>query len=216
VISIVLLFLATMIWFGVIVFSTIYDGLAPDVFSLIVFVLIAGLILYRWLSSVRGYTILWGADGPAGSKLLIHRVAPWLQKSVSLERLRYAYDDPALGPLLNTSFMSQGALFGWAGPAQVTKLGGLQAYATNNKKAVVLEFTRPERTTWRAAPSAEAARASITIYVISPADPAGFVAELNRLPGIGGKDEASAAAAAEAKRVSAARAADLVNRAKKP
>ena len=61
----------------------------------------------------------------------------------------------------------------------------VEAYATSNKKAVVLEFGIPE-SAWRRRSEIAANGSRGPVYILSPNDPEGFAAELRRLPGVGG------------------------------
>jgi hypothetical protein len=164
-------FLLGLILLGVPVARTLLAGGSPGTVDGLLAVLVAAAILYRLAMAVRGYRLEVHEGQPV---LWIERVLPG-RRGVPLARLRDVRVEPKLPPILNTSMLSMGGLFGWTGPAMIRDLGNVDAYGTNNSKAVVLEFT--------AAPGKEPLLPNKKgpIYVVTPADPAAFVAAVRAL-----------------------------------
>jgi hypothetical protein len=94
---------------------------------------------------------------------------------VPLARLRRVAVEPALPPILNTNILGLGGVFGWAGPALIRGLGNVDIYGLDPRRAVILEFT--------AAPGQQSLVADKPgpIYIVTPADPAGFAAAVGGL-----------------------------------
>ena len=166
VIAVTALFIVTLLWFGGQVLASIYLGEPPNQGDIVFSVLVAGIIVWRWLNSVRGYVLqTGGTEAPA---LLVLRWAPWGTVRVPLERLRNVDPAPKIRGILNMSFLSQGSLFGWSGPANVPELGTVLAYAMNGKRLVVLELAPRAEERYKTTDGKEAKGVA---FLISPRDP---------------------------------------------
>ena len=138
-------------------------------------VLIGVILLFRLAVAVRGYRLTVRDDGiPI---LWIERLLPLRRRGVPLKRLHSIRSEPDLPRILNTNIFSMGGIFGWSGTAVVRDLGYVDAYGMNNGKAVVLEFT--------AAPGKEplVGKKGGPVYIVTPADPRGFVDAVHELRG---------------------------------
>jgi hypothetical protein len=166
VIAVTALFIVTLLWFGGQILASLYLGEPPNQGDIIFSVLVAGIIVWRWLNSVRGYVLqTGGTEAPA---LLVLRWAPWGTVRVPLERLRSVDPAPKIRGILNMSFLSQGSLFGWSGPANVPELGTVLAYAMNGKRLVVLELAPRAGDRYQTTDGKEAKGVA---FLISPRDP---------------------------------------------
>ena len=175
VLGVTALFAACLLWWGGGVILALASGVAPQGTDLAITALVAVLMLYRLGLAVRGYRL---ARQPDGSPILwIDRVLPIGSRGVPLARLQAVRAVPDLPPILNNGILSMGGLFGWAGPAMVRDLGNVDAYGTNNRKAVLLQFS--------AKPGQEpkVAGKKGPIYIVTPADPPAFMAALSAVPG---------------------------------
>ncbi len=146
--------IAALLFFGVRVALTLIGGRAPDNYDLAVFVLLALLVVYGWLRSVKGYRL---GDG----ELTIERAGPG-KIHIPFENIARMETNPNLGSFFNMSILSIGGLFGWASKARVrnpsdVKSLEVEVYGTNVANSVVLHL-RNDRT-----------------IIITPADPAAFV-----------------------------------------
>jgi hypothetical protein len=167
VIAVTALFIVTLLWFGGQILASLYLGEPPNQGDIIFSVLVAGIIIWRWLNSVRGYVLqTGGGEKPA---LLVLRWTPWGTVRVPLERLRSVDPAPKIRGILNMSFLSQGSLFGWSGPANVPELGTVLAYAMNGKRLVVLELAPRADDRYQTSDGKEAKGVA---FLVSPRDPA--------------------------------------------
>jgi hypothetical protein len=173
VIAVTALFIVTLLWFGGQIVASLYLGEPPNQGDIVFSVLVAGIIVWRWLNSVRGYVLQTG--GTAAPALLVLRWAPWATVRVPLERLRNVDPAPKIRGILNMSFLSQGSLFGWAGPANVPELGTVLAYAMNGKRLVVLELAPRADDRYQTSDGKEAKGVA---FLVSPRDPQALAAAL--------------------------------------
>ncbi|HMA35472.1 MAG TPA: hypothetical protein VKY74_13465 [Chloroflexia bacterium] len=167
------LFALTLLWFGFQVGASLYLGELPHQTDLIFIVLVGGVMLWRWLNSVRAYIIETG--GPDGPRLLIVDIAPWRKIPVPLARLRSVEGTPTIRAILNVSMFNMGSLFGWSGAANVPDVGSVLAYATNARRAILLELT--PRATGSAA-TGDGPESRGPTLLLSPRDPAALAAAL--------------------------------------
>lgn len=173
VIAVGAIFALTLLWFGGQTTLSILAGARPDQFNLAATVFIVGAILWRWLNSVRGYMLR--PDAPDGPQLQIRQVAPWRTVAVPLTRLRKIDAAPPVRSIFNTSILSMGSLFGWAGNATVPDLGNVLAYATNARRAVLLELAPRAEARYATSDGVEARG---PVVLISPRDPQALAAAL--------------------------------------
>ena len=165
------LFIVSLLFFGGQLVLSILRGTRIEPGDYLVTLVVAGMLLWRWLSSVRGYVLApEGADGPL---LLVQRVAPWGTVPLALGRVREVAVSPALRPIGNTNILALGSLFGWAGPAVSPELGPVIAFATNRSRTVVLHLNpRPDQV----GKSSGDAPPRGPIVLLSPRDPQAFLA----------------------------------------
>lgn len=196
VIGISAVFLVACALFGGQALLAVAQGRTPLSTDVIFGGLLLLLILYRLLVGVRGYRLALREGEPI---LWIVRLVSLLgSRGVPLKRLRVAHAEPDLPIILNGSTFSLGGLFGWAGAAMVRGYGNVDAYGTNGRKAVVLEFL--------AAPGKEplVAGKKGPVYIVTPQDPPAFVAAVQGLRGVpppSGSFQLAALPAAAADRV---------------
>lgn len=173
VIVITLVFLAAFVFFGGSALLALVTGRTPISTDLLFAGLLLAAVLYRLLVAVRGYRLVLREGEPI---LWIDRLVPLLgSRGVPLKRLVAVHAEPTLPTILNTNTFSLGGLFGWAGAAMVRGYGNVDAYGTNGHHAVVLEFL--------AAPGKEplVKGKQGPVYIVTPQDPAGFAAAVQRL-----------------------------------
>jgi hypothetical protein len=171
--GITVVFLLALAFFGGQVLLALVGGRTPLATDALFAGLLLAAILFRLAVAVRGYRLVLREDEPI---LWIDRLVPLFgSRGVPLKRLRAARVVPDLPSILNTNTFSLGGLFGWAGAAMVRGYGNVDAYGTNGHKAVVLEFV--------AAPGKEplVAGKAGPVYIVTPQDPAGFVAAVQGL-----------------------------------
>jgi hypothetical protein len=166
-------FLVTALFFGGKAVLDAANGQPVTQGDIVLSVLVAGMIVWRALGAVRGYVIETGSVH--GPELVIQRVAPWATVIVSLGRLRAVDANPAVRSVLNTSFLSLGGLFGWAGPALVPELGPVQIYAINRQRIVLLELAPRTDSRYQTSDGSAPRGAAL---LLSPRDPQGFAAAL--------------------------------------
>jgi hypothetical protein len=166
-------FLVAFVFFGGQALLALAENRPPVSTDLLFAGLLLAALFYRLAGAVRGYRLALREGEPI---LWIDRRLPLFgSRGVPLKRLRAIRAAPDLPTILNTNTFSLGGLFGWAGAAQVRGYGNVDAYGTNGHKAVVLEFL--------AAPGKESLIKGKEgpVYIITPQDPAGFVAAVQGL-----------------------------------
>jgi hypothetical protein len=175
VVGVTVVFLGALAFFGGQAILALVAGQSPVATDALFAGLLLAAILYRLVVAVRGYRLTLREGEPI---LWIDRLVPLLgSRGVPLKRLRAVHAEPGLQTILNTNTFSLGGLFGWAGGALVRGYGNVDAYGTNGHKAVVLEF--------QAAPGKEplVKGKQGPVYIVTPADPPGFVAAVQGLRG---------------------------------
>lgn len=147
-------FIAALLFFVVRVALAISGGFLPDTYDAGGALILAVLIVYGWLRSVKGYQV---GEG----NIVVERAGPG-RINFSLDDMASVRMKPDIGSFFNSGFLSIGGLFGWAGRARVRNPSDLhsldaEVYGTNPGKSVVIEM-KSGRT-----------------LVVTPADPLGFV-----------------------------------------
>jgi hypothetical protein len=153
-------------WFAGWVADDLLQGRTPKQFDMTVLVFLVGLLVWRWLNSVRGYELQTGGD--AGPTLLIRRGTPWNTVPVPLNRLRSVDPDQTIRGIFSMGLISQGSIFGWAGPSNVPELGSVLAYATSARAPLILEMAPRAELRYRTSDGSEARGPTL---VLSPRDP---------------------------------------------
>lgn len=146
-------FVAALLFFAVRAGLAISGGFLPDTYDVGGAIILAVLIVYGWLRSVKGYRV---GEG----NIVVERAGPG--------RINFSLDDMSsvrvksdIGSFFNSGFLSIGGLFGWAGRARVRNPSDIKSldadvYGTNPGKSVVLEM-KSGRT-----------------VIVTPADPQAF------------------------------------------
>ncbi len=150
-------FLGGLLFFAVRAFLA---GTSADLFDVGAAVLLGALTLYALVRSVRGYRV---GDG----QVAIVRLGPG-RINIHRSDISSIEAQPDIGSFFNMSFLSIGGLFGWAGKARVRRTADLQSldadvFGTNSAYAVLMRL-KSGRT-----------------LILTPADPAGFVAAVRGL-----------------------------------
>jgi hypothetical protein len=130
-------FLLIFAFYAMLVIVPLVNGSTPNVMDVAVAVLLAALIIYAWVRSVKRYRI-------EGDHLVIERAGPG-RVHITLDKIETAEFQPDLGSFYNTRPFALGGLFGWAGEARVRKPTDIQSleaavYGTNPRKAVLLKL----------------------------------------------------------------------------
>ncbi|HEX9987353.1 MAG TPA: PH domain-containing protein [Chloroflexia bacterium] len=146
-------FVAALIFFAVRAGLAISGGLFPDTYDVGGAIILAVLIVYGWLRSVKGYRV---GEG----NIVVQRAGPG-RINFSLEDMASVRVKSDIGSFFNSGFLSIGGLFGWAGRARVRNPSDIKSldadvYGTNPGKSVVLEM-KSGRT-----------------VIVTPADPQAF------------------------------------------
>lgn len=123
------------------------------------------LIVYAWFRSVRAYNV-------GNGDVVIVRAGTG-RITIPVDNITRVEFKPEIGTFFNMSMLSIGGLFGWAGKTQVKEKASLntmqaEVYGTNANNSVVM-LLRSGRT-----------------LVLTPADPAGFVAAVQQAEGKNG------------------------------
>ncbi len=130
-------FIFILAFYVVLVVVPVLNGTAPSTVDVGLAVLLAVLIAYAWVRSVRRYRL-------TADKLVIERAGPG-RVHISLDNIESAEFNPDLGSFYNIRPLGLGGLFGWAGEARVRKptdVHSLEAtvYGTNPGKSVLLRM----------------------------------------------------------------------------
>ena len=152
-----------LIFFGFRLGAAIVSGVFPDPVDLFFTLLLLIVVTYAWLRSVRSYSI-------EDEQLVITRSGMG-RITIPLDDITGALADSSIGAFFNTSFMSTGGVFGWAGRARVRNPSDLRSldadiYGTNPKFSVVLDLKNGRKA------------------IVTPADPAALETAL-RVAGVG-------------------------------
>jgi len=137
-----LFFIAALGFFGVRLLLALLNNQPPDLFDLGAGLLLAILIGYAFVRSVRGYRL-------EGNELVIERLGPGRLR-VSLADIASAETNLDLGNFFRAGFLSIQGLFGWAGKAQVRKPTDresqlIDVYGTNSTSTVLLSLKSEKR-----------------------------------------------------------------------
>jgi hypothetical protein len=160
-----IIFIAALAYFAYRMAVPFAAGKLADTFDLLATLLLAIIIGYTWLRSVKGYSL-------AAGEMVIDRAGPGKLR-ISLEDIKSAEAQPDLGSFMKTGPFSMQGLFGWSGPAEIRKPGELkslqaQVYGTNPANTIVLQL------------------ADGRTVIVTPNDVAGFTGALHEA-GVGSR-----------------------------
>jgi hypothetical protein len=132
-----LLFIGALAFFSIRAALDLAAGRFPDNFDLGASVVLAIIIAYAWLRSVKGYRLL-------QDELVVERAGPG-KLHIALESILSVEAQSDLGSFLRAGFLGIQGLFGWAGKVVVRKPTDVKSqqaevYGTNSAKAVVLRL----------------------------------------------------------------------------
>jgi hypothetical protein len=148
------------VFFATSTVDALMNGLVPQPLDFFLTVVIFGILLYAWMRSVRSYHL-------TDSELVIVRAGPG-RMHIALGEILGAQAAPEIGTFFNIGILSIGGVLGWAGKVRVrnpSDLKSLEAdvYGTNPRYSVALEMKTGRK------------------LIVTPADPAGFAAALQKL-----------------------------------
>jgi hypothetical protein len=154
-----IVFIGVLVIFAWRIAEPVINGGYPNTFDLLAGFLLAVLVGYAWLRSVRGYRI--GAD-----EVIVERTGPG-KLHIALGDVKSAEARPDLGSFIRSNPLGLQGLFGWSGnvevrkPSDTTSLRAL-AYGTNPTNTVVMEM------------------ANGRTVILTPRDTEGFTAALRQ------------------------------------
>lgn len=153
-------YLIGFVFFATNTVGALASGLVPDQLDFSLTLVIFGILFYAWLRSVRSYHV-------TDTELIIARAGPG-RMHIAIGEILGAQATPDIGTFFNIGILSIGGVVGWAGKARVRNPSDLKSmeadvYGTNPKYSVVLDMKTGRK------------------LILTPADPAGFAAALQRL-----------------------------------
>ncbi|HST04129.1 MAG TPA: hypothetical protein VLQ48_05270 [Chloroflexia bacterium] len=148
------------VFFATSTVNDLMNGLVPQPLDFFLTVVIFGILLYAWMRSVRSYHL-------TDTELVIARAGPG-RMHIALGEILGAQAAPEIGTFFNIGILSIGGVLGWAGKVRVrnpSDLKSLEAdvYGTNPRYSVALEMKTGRK------------------LIVTPADPAGFAAALQKM-----------------------------------
>ena len=148
------------VFFATSTVDALMNGLVPQPLDFVLTVVIFGILLYAGLRSIRSYHL-------TDTELVIARAGPG-RMHIALEEILGAQAAPEIGTFFNIGILSIGGVLGWAGKVRVrnpSDLKSLEAdvYGTNPRYSVALEMKTGRK------------------LIVTPADPAGFAAALQKM-----------------------------------
>jgi hypothetical protein len=164
---ITLVFIGVLGFFGVTVLLAVMDNKDPAFFDVGAGFLLAIVLAYSLLRSVRGYRL-------KGSELVIERLGPGRLR-IPVADIASAEIGEDLGNFVRSGYLSVQGLFGWAGKVHVRKPTDVKSqlvevYGTNPSNAVVLNLRSERR------------------VILTPRDVEGFLGALKE-SGVGNKPQ---------------------------
>jgi hypothetical protein len=148
------------VYFGSNTAVALSSGFLPDQFDFVLTLVTFGILLYAWLRSIRSYHL-------SDKELVIVRGGPG-RMHIAVSEILGAQAAPNIGTFFNIGVLSIGGVMGWAGKTRVRNPSDLKSmeadvYGTNPKYSVAMEMKTGRK------------------LVLTPADPTGFAAALQRL-----------------------------------
>jgi hypothetical protein len=159
-----LVFIAGLGYFAVRTALPLINGGFPDSFDLLASLVLALIIAYAWLRSVKGYSL-------AERDVIIIRAGPG-KVHIPTDSIKSIEVQPELGSFIKPGLLSIQGLFGWAGDVNVRKPTDVsairaQAYGTNPANMVVLRLNDGR------------------VMILTPSDTAGFAEALHETQNVG-------------------------------